>query len=355
MKKILLVCNSVFQIIVASHIAYSKYRGYAVSIILSDYLTERDKLANAFKKSGYFDKVYVISIRQYNRNEITYNLKEKILYLINSENELKRYVDIKDKYDVVLVSNINKYTNLLAKTLGNRWRKMEKSNIKVCLYEDGTVSYTKIYEKFLEKQKEIKKRLDKYYLYAPELCEWKNVNIEKIEKMNSSDGFFITMLNKLFEFEVEKEEIKEPIIFFEESYNLNESQVDDLDILEEICQYIPKERIAVKLHPRSEKDRFSPCGYRVLKQSRIPFELYAANYDLSDKVLITIASGSASNCEIVLGKSVNTISIYNCLRKYPDILQNGLKHVIKKIYANYSNMYMPNSLQAVVEKIQELS
>lgn len=89
----------------------------------------------------------------------------------------------------------------------------------------------------------------------------------------------------------------------------------------------------VKIHPRNPVNRFEKLGYKTNHNTAIPWEVIVMNTDdISDKVLITVASSCILNPIIVFGKEVHAFSLYDCIdhipRYYRVVIGNWLRRYI---------------------------
>lgn len=112
----------------------------------------------------------------------------------------------------------------------------------------------------------------------------------------------------------------------------------------------------VKVHPRSNVNRFKEAGYFTNSKWNIPFELYLLNQDFSDCIFVTVGSGSVSNAAIIFNKEIMSISIMDCLKEKPLLLEGNLQSCIKTIYQMRANLYIPKSVEeaiALIEKHQD--
>ncbi|MFR5876146.1 MAG: hypothetical protein ACLUFN_06620 [Eubacterium sp.] len=68
MKKVLFVCNSVYQVLVASWIKYHNFNHDSVDIILSERMNGVYDIAERMKKTNLFNDVAVLKVK-YNDNK----------------------------------------------------------------------------------------------------------------------------------------------------------------------------------------------------------------------------------------------------------------------------------------------
>ncbi len=91
----------------------------------------------------------------------------------------------------------------------------------------------------------------------------------------------------------------------------------------------------VKIHPRNPMNRFEQLEYKTNQNTAIPWEVIVMNSDdLSDKVLITVASSCILNPIIVFGKKFKAYSLFDCIDHIPPILQSGYWDLVEKYIKN---------------------
>lgn len=86
------------------------------------------------------------------------------------------------------------------------------------------------------------------------------------------------------------EPVKEKVIFFEGTFWGDGMLTDEMKLFLAIANQVGKENIIVKRHPRNTVDRFTPMGFKVMPQQTIPWEVMIKDIDLSQKLLISVAS-----------------------------------------------------------------
>ena len=205
------------------------------------------------------------------------------------------------QYDYYFFANLGGHSNYIG-----RYLKMENENIKIAMFEDGFASYTEMYRDTIlrEKENSIRMKLkriinpsslyfcEEYYIFHPNFLHWNpKCKVKKIDQIENNENT-ITKLNCIFGYNASIDVYDKPIIFFEESYFADGIDIEDLSLITEIANIVDKENIFVKIHPRNHINRFKKSGFKTNKNTFVPWEIIALNIDLSNKVLVTIASGA---------------------------------------------------------------
>lgn len=143
------------------------------------------------------------------------------------------------------------------------------------------------------------------YAFSPEIMTYyPPFVVEKLPPIDYADKELVMLYNKIFNFNMNVDSYRQKVIFFEESYYADGYKVDDVEIVNQIASIVGKENTFVKIHPRNPENRFEKLGYYTNKNTSIPWEVIAMNLDLSDKILITIASVSVIMPCVMLGKNI---------------------------------------------------
>lgn len=115
------------------------------------------------------------------------------------------------------------------------------------------------------------------------------LEVKQLDMSIIQDESFMDLLEELF---VASAIPLQKYVFFEECYIRNKHTVNDLEVLEEIASLVGKENIIVRLHPKTEVDRFTPFGFIVAPQDGSLWELMCLGRDLSKKVFLTVKSSA---------------------------------------------------------------
>ena len=209
-------------------------------------------------------------------------------------------VDIDEPYDYVLLYNMDKYSVPLLAYLVRK-----NPNIIYRRFEEGLISYTGNYlsrsAKILVCVGKLLARIRKqpwldevydgcYYLEPEHVIIDTGKPFLPLCKINVNNQVLVAKLNYIFGYQPIR--IEEQYIFFEDCYANDGHRINDIELLESVARIVGKENIIVKLHPRSKKDRFSSRGYKTMDALSVPWEIIQMNQDQSNKVLISVASGT---------------------------------------------------------------
>lgn len=165
--------------------------------------------------------------------------------------------------------------------------------------------------------------IDSAYLYEPELLRLRlPFPVGRLLPNGFRiDGFMLKELNAVFGFERESDPIVSFIqgdsaagrkyIYFEECFATDTGNQDDLKVVDAIARAVGKDRMLIKLHPRTVRDRFTPLGYTTVQSHGYPWEIVVLNLPAdADVMLISLSSGSLLNYRFLCDRSIRSIFLY---------------------------------------------
>lgn len=355
---ILFCCETVYQLIVATSIAADKSKDCRVDLLLFDTIANVDLLRGKIEKnSRIYNNIYV-----YKCNDLLHMSKIKQrLYALS----YKAVLPFRERYDEFYFADYDWVVNSIILFL-----KKENVELQVCMIEDGYATYSVGFGNFFEKMynsgvigKMYYKRgysefynISKLYVYTPKLMDWTPpFEVCEIKKITSRDDIIKDELNRLFDYNQLQDVYSEDIIFFEESYYADGKEVPDIEMLKKISTAVGIENIMVKIHPRNRTNRFKQHGFKTNQNTEIPWEVIAINIDLQNKILITIASGSALTALINMqSKPKKIIMLMNCDEVRGVELTPTLPTLKKLARANDNIVILPSNLDKCISYLKKL-
>lgn len=364
---IIAVCNTPLQLICALNLKRNRYINDTFDIIISDHMPNSRFIAESSNKFKIFDSALYAETFMLCRGKEQFfsdGMKGKYQRLFCREKLLNKIIDIHKKYDVMLFNNFDLFNRLLYQVLYKK-----NKALKAYIIEDGYSSYfaqgwewEKAYRKSLGVKSQVKKavfgeielaaNLNGQFVYSPELVQWK-APFERlaIPKISLSDKAFLTQLNQLFGYDKMEDRYDTPIIFFEESFRKEGYDIGDIELVEAIADIVGKENIMIKRHPRNDDNTFEQKGYKVNKNTVIPWEVIIMNNpDLQKKILVTICSGAAATPYTMFNMSINSVILLKLMKnrekinyEFYDIYFNYMDSAVFKKYPNV--FYEPRTMK----------
>ena len=324
----LFFCKTPYQLIVVTQLVIKQFSKDSNDILISDTIANCQELLENVKVSGVFKKARIYSSKEMvmSRSKgyfVRQSLKSKLM-----KSTLKKSVFNYGDYDRFFICNLSYEETFIYRIL----KQVATRPLKVYLFEDGFSSYSKMYGDFFEMLKpkrefmgkikfmykkmvyEVFMNLQGFYVFSPELLDWNpQMPVFQLFKIGKHDSETISTLNSIFGVKKCVDVYDKNYMFFEESYFADGQNIGDLEIVDQISSIIGRENIFVKIHPRNLINRFDELGYQTNRNTAIPWEIIALNIDMNQKVLFTIASGSALTSLIntsIVPKKV--IMLMNC-------------------------------------------
>ena len=337
--KILFVCNTVYQILVASWIKHKEHADDECDMVISNHMNNSELLCANMKRA------------KIKNGERPYNGRlGKLYYDSFPSNCLDKYICLEKKYDALYIANFDRFNALIYDVLKRRNR-----SLKLFVYEDGLSTYGLITKGFYDVHKpsdnpvvrfvhnriyrrnSLYQNVDCLRVFDKSLCEWTpDCDIEQIERIDVNDTVFKQNINTVFDYDSLEDSYEEQYIFFEESYFADYGYMEDVNLVERIAEKVGKENLLIKMHPRNPENRFKEIGYKTNINTAIPWEVIALNLDLSQKTLITISSSSLISANRVLSfQSESLISCLNCVNSLSKIVKENYFSTVLNIYSNY--------------------
>ena len=330
-KRIIIVVNTYYQLITALRIKESLCKACTVDLIVTDQSNDSERIASRLKTMQYFDNVYWVPNRAFcAKSRKLSNSLEKSWLILFGLNE-KNYI-FQDKYDELVYYNADIYTYGLFAYL------IKKNSKLVCSrYEEGVLSYSdsaflhnsryryldnlrkSIYKNTLETQTKY------FYCFFPALYKGKLIT-KQIPQIKDTKKIGET-LKEIFTVNSEMLCINEKYIFFTSVYDFEGGHpIGETELVLEIADLIGRDNLIVKMHPRDNRNVFQKHGIHVYTQSAVPWEAIQLNNDFSDKVFLTVNSGSVLGANMILKDRAKSYFLYNCC----DISKNDNAITTKK-------------------------
>lgn len=356
--KILFLCNTLYQIIVASCIR-NMFSDSEADIILSDHSTGNKQIYENYCKSNViFTNVFYAETKHFYEDDRHLTRKQYWSKLKDKASVLS-VVKLSKSYDMFFCANEEPFSIRLINYL-----KRCNSKVQINWFEDGLSAYDfdKIY--FKVKRTSFKEfirnclgiyrvttSVRKYFVFKPENMDWEPP--AEIVKINPLDSALAKNLAKLFNFENCEDKYEEKYIFFEDgARDWNDST--DVELMQRVADIIGKDNIIVKVHPRNPENRFAKLGFKTNKNTSVPWEIIASNIDIENKVLITMFSQSVITPDILMNKKSLSLILAN-LEKSRDKSLNTLFDYMQRHYfsVNRDNYKVPENTEELERIIKE--
>lgn len=365
---ILFRCESVYQLLNAINIKVSILGGETADVMLTD-STDFSAFLPMLSQIGVFRRIFC-SPDNITKNRAFRNMTPgEQKRLIRHPEKYIYDIGCTDKYSDMYIPSVNNvYTDLLYYSMVKEGRKP-----RLHIFEDGITSYLHRMQGMLDADildhhwvkasDRMENNIEDIFLYKPELFEKSTdrinnkINVHCIPVIDEHRGDVREVLFKVFGHAAMPEE---KYIFLEEGFVKDRRLVADIRYLDYIANIVGKENIIVKMHPRNDIDRFTPRGYKTVKNSIVPWEITLLDADLSDKVFLTISSTSAVSAPVVTGKPCFSVMLFKLTTiNKPLLTQYGsfgsyFNNLYREMNKDGKHMFCPQSVAEINEILRFL-
>ncbi len=317
-----------------------------------------DKYKSAVERCQVFKNVYSYELLP----DITrrQNIFKRMLVRV------KNAMDVK-KIPGMVPSDLKKYECIFASGVSLRnyeiyyAAKRLNPSVRISLYEEGICEYYSLTQKSKSKKLFSHFFFHSYYLedcrelyvYEPGIVKsyWDNITVKAIPRFYD-DKDLMSLLNNVFSFNIEETRIYlKKVVFLESCYDEDlESEKYQLELLNKVIEAVGTEKVIVKLHPRSSKDKYPENIKSVY--SYIPFEILAANMDLDGCAFVSTCTSAIVNPKLILNKEPVVV----CLDRINNKELNESDYVFDRVAGLYESkrFYMPGSEAELTDALNEL-
>lgn len=375
MKKILAIAHSYYMLLTLIQMRTTIYQKEHMDIVLSDASKNSERIYKNLKGSNIFNNCYFYRIQ-----DIAWEKGERALKKIwlsfkniaNAKEVVQKaiHVNLDNKYDIMLVYVDGRFEEQVF------FKAIKKDNPNACceLYEEGYVSYFSsrgVLEHKLtfaslmfgvmkishKRNALISNNIRKAWYFHPTLVQYSpKFDIEKIPEFDKENIEMIEKINMVFHYMPEKTS-RYKIVFLEGCSYTDFAQTDDMELLAQLTEWVGKEDILVKLHPRTKENRFAERGYQTNK-TNVPLELMIMNKEYEGSIFVTVESGSPLSCLLNL-KSKNKIILLQKCTKYPNRSMKNPHFVrlIDELSEHYAKgqLIIPENIDEFKRAIWEMS
>ncbi len=329
MNKIIF-CQTPFQVIVSLMIR----KQYSDStkrfdIVIVDFFSGYDRIAEKLSQKGFFDHVYVAEVRDFilAKGKI-HNLKKLFKVLSPSRLISVSVPNLADYYDEMFCWNYDAFTASFRTAYSSRAK-----HIKLNIFDEGFITYLPVsdtipkrgFMKIIERLNALRglseltrESVDAYYLLEPSAVFFETkAKVFEIDRKLTRDPEIRDLINYLFDASEEIQKYDRKYIILEEAFLANVPDVDDEGIFDRIIERFGLENVIIKLHPRTREDRFTKKGIKTIGQSGVPFEALALCGDFSEKKLIGISCGTIPTYRMLFGEDFDGYMLFKYVK--PDV------------------------------------
>ena len=189
-------------------------------------------------------------------------------------------------------------------------------------------------------RKNIDQYVDGYFFSEPEMVM---VNLPypviPAPKFGRQNKDFVKLLDEIFDYRVTANADKK-IYVFEDGRLFFDGSEEEVELVKDMISYLPKEKIAIKMHPRRKIDRFKALGVESMKTSKVPWEVIQLNQDYSGCIFMTVTSSAVFSSDIYFGDKCYKILLYKCLKTPPSSIDAKFEAYVQKYKERFGSEYL---------------
>ena len=308
MKRIVCVCNTYYQLLMAMSLRQSLFEHDYMSLILTDHSNNAKDVSRKLKEEKVFDDVKYAEVKELDQGKHDWAQAMGAIVAIVQGSIYRRYDYIGDEpFDILLYYNESVFVSMLFSKLNGK-----VPNLQVARLEEGILSYGNIPS--INKRQTLAYRIRKiigknnisdltnlFYCVYPEYYPG-NLRTERIPLNFKSEAQILPLIKRIFLEGKNISPYRQKYIFFTSVYDFEGGEpIGEFDLVCKIADVVGKENILVKIHPRDYRTVYQDAGFAVDKNSSVPWEIIQLSYDFDHCTFLTVNSGA-----ILLGNAVSS-------------------------------------------------
>lgn len=313
-KRFVYLCPTLLSLMNSIVTQLTVNKDYPADIVFED-TSDFSEISQRLMRHGVFKKCYFFEAKEAKEKYHAATKEERCVYN-RKPSALFTFPNFEDKY-TDFCTHIDSYAS---KFLYYGMLQMGMSP-KIHFVSEGTATYSlnfsntkkdKIDHAFY-KDKAFLKNVQNIYVYKPDLYTGGAdfVNLVELPNYGTLGEDVYAIISDVFG---TAEPIEEKLIFFEGAFWGDGMLVDEMELFLDIANHIGKDNIIVKRHPRNTVDRFTPLGFKVMPNQTIPWEVMIKDIDLSNKVLVSVASFTCFSAMEMYGRISRSLLLKNIMR-----------------------------------------
>ena len=344
-KKILIISNTYYQLIMAVQLKLTVFHKEDVDIWLSDESVGAEAVCGRLKGMGLFSEVCFKERKRIHSTGGSGKRSDIIKY-VAGYNFGKPVSETEKFYDEILFYNLDLPLYGIADYYAQQGHACRWSQ-----YDEGILSYERDFVvgskigrlgltqkiRSVSGRPEITRLVDKYYCMFPEMKklhkgEWEFVKIPPVSRTGKE---LRGILNQVFDYKAA--EFSQKYIFFASSHDIDGHPIGETELILKIADQVGVDNLLVKQHPRDARTVYQESGIRVMKNSFVPWEIMHMNLEDSEKVLLTTTSSAFLGSSAMLGSSMKAYFLSDCLScqsEYIEKERQGIRKMVGSLHKN---------------------
>lgn len=327
MKKILILCYTDAQILIAIQMKLTIFCNDEMDIIICDHFKCSKMLYTNLSELSLFRKVIYCetNVMEYRQSGMKDVLNTFQFQFMNKGHTLFS-LGLSKKYDEIIFHNFTYFLYILFDYYGK-----PLSGTRFSCMEEGILSYNQRLEvgkrvKILNwvngRKNNIFTRIDKYYCFCPSFRKKRNEReIIEIPSVKTTMEQFLGIIDQIYEYK--PLHIDEKFIFFGNSMCTDGTCRQEPDVIKRIAEHVGKDNLIVKVHPREQKEIYQNTGVRIMENASLPWEVYYLNCNFESKIFLSTVSNAFLNAFLLKGEDAEGIFLFSLIEGNEYIQQRG--------------------------------
>ena len=358
MSDILFMCYTDMQILAAIQMKLTFFSKDEVDLIIFDHFKNAKMLyrnlsaLNLFRKGIYY---------QTNIHDYLQSKRKDVLDIVQFPFMDKKgkllSMGLSKKYDEIVFHN---FTYFLYVIFFYYFRTYPET--KFSCMEEGILSYNqaldvgkrvKILNGLSGRGHDIFAKIDKYYCFCPAFKKkWKEREIVKIPAVKTTRETFLNIVNQIYEYK--PLDIQESFIFFGNSMCVDGTCKQEPDVIKKIADYVGKENLIVKVHPREDREIYQKIGVKMMENASLPWEVYYLNGHFEAKIFLSTVSNAFLNAFMLKEEDAKGIFLFPLIEKN-DYIKNRGEEITDMLNALHTVGIMKNCRVGKLEDLNDQS
>ena len=321
---ILFLCASPVQILrtIQLHMRVDEFKGES-EICICDTFGGADEICERIKELNIFDSTSYLRISTLNKHKILSLPMEYYFPLSEFTKKVKR-----ERYETIVSFNIASPQSFLA------YNAQKNKGMTTFIYGEDAPNIYDYHDVIPNEHGIVVNRLfrlnhpifnaSRWYFSVPEKMQRLNdAPAVKMPQIAKNDYKLIEVLNHVFQYKLDQNIENADVIILGECFNVDgRLQNQDIVFYETLIKAFPDVRFALKPHPRERSNRFEQLC-KVIESKGIPWELYALNENIENKILTSICSSCLISPKLVIDVEPRCLLLFNILKNEIKLKEGG--------------------------------
>lgn len=296
--RVLFICNTYYQLLVAIQLRLTLYEGHSADLWLSDLSVHSSEVASNLNSMKLFDRVEHTASKEWLSKQSRMNYIDKVHSLCFVGHDIKSR-RTPAPYDLIIFFNITDeiyWISNASRALGGRG--------ELARMEEGLASCDSNHAHYVLGRNVIREEVRSilgrpcisdpqlpFYCFIPELCDAdfpaKPLPIPSISQTKDELATAMRGVFRHVEFPYSQQ-----FIYFASSTDVDGYSFGETEMVLKIASIVGKHNLAVKMHPRDGRDVYRKAGLTVVENSYVPWEVFQLCNDFSERTFLSATSGS---------------------------------------------------------------